>query len=470
MIFVSITYAKFYLLLYFRNLIKTMLQLFSKITAFFRNNKVIKPISDLRFGRYSDNNKTVQQTKQWAQALELYNNKEYDKSIDLFFNYLTDTQENNINYTKNENEHTLILYQGTKKIHGTIANNELTANVQVAEMKTPIIAVMRKLLEQNHTLSHSKYVLHDGIIQMQFTTAIKNASPNKLYYALRELATKADKQDDLLIHEFDNIKSIDDDHVKPFAKGEAEIKYTYFVKWITNTLQQCDDLNQDTYSGAIAYLLLTLLYRIDYLICPEGKLLQKVEEINNCYWENKDENVDSVYRNEILKKGLRDILHWSKEDVCKCFYRARATFAANTPRLFTDLIDNIKSANENMVWYKEKKQTDIANKIMEYGLLYNQFAYSLPSFFTDLILVYMRINYAYFFKELQYDISLYNETNNQLNQQEIKKAINYIIDNEKNKYKKLIFNVDKLDFTDLCNFNASFVKQIEMLQLETSNN
>jgi hypothetical protein len=82
----------------------------------------------------------------------------------------------------------------------------------------------------------------------------------------------------------------------------------------------------------------------------------------------------------------------------------------------------------------------------------------------------MRINYAYFFKELQYDISLYNETNNQLNQQEIKKAINYIIDNEKNKYKKLIFNVDKLDFTDLCNFNASFVKQIEMLQLETSNN
>ena len=37
---------------------------------------------------------------------------------------------------------------------------------------------------------------------MRFDSDIETANPSKLYYGLKELATKADKQDDLLVQDF----------------------------------------------------------------------------------------------------------------------------------------------------------------------------------------------------------------------------------------------------------------------------
>ena len=56
---------------------------------------------------------------------------------------------------------------------------------------------------------------------------------------------------------------------------EKAIKLKYYKKWIQETLDLIGGIDADKFSGGIAYLLLALAYRIDYLILPEGKLLKR---------------------------------------------------------------------------------------------------------------------------------------------------------------------------------------------------
>ena len=97
-------------------------------------------------------------------------------------------------------------------------------------MPAPSVPVMRRLLEMNFTLYYSRYAINEDKIYMLFESDIITANPSKLYYGLKELATKTDKQDDLLVQDFTSLQPLDTDHVIPIPEEEKEIKFRYFKK------------------------------------------------------------------------------------------------------------------------------------------------------------------------------------------------------------------------------------------------
>lgn len=417
----------------------------------------------IRMGRYSDNNKTVEKTQKWYDAEDLYKEKKYFEAIEIFFDYLKDDIENNVILTKIENEYTFDIYQGTKIVKGKITEKEVTAWVSLAKMEKASTPVMRRLLEMNFTLFYARYALKDDTLCMLFDTSIDIASPNKLYYGLKEIATKADKQDDLLVNDFATLQAVDNLHVEMFSDNEKEVKYKYFQFWIESTLKNMEDLNQDSFSGGIAYTLLALLYKIDFLITPEGKLLNELEKIIDLYWLNK-ENKTAVERNQLLKDGLQKLLAWEKEEVLKYFYRAKATFAVTVPKPHAVVADAIKAVLENMLWYKDNKHPNIANAVMEYGLSYCQYSYSLPNVTTDLFTLFMHINYPSYFQELRFNEKYY--LHNQFETQKINNKINKLILSNLDKYPLLKFNTESLSYNTLVDFNQSFLNQILQLNFE----
>ena len=74
-------------------------------------------------------------------------------------------------------------------------------------MPQPSVPVMRRLLEMNFTLYYSRFALDNERLCMRFESDIETANPSKLYYGLKELATKADKQDDLLVQDFSSLQT-----------------------------------------------------------------------------------------------------------------------------------------------------------------------------------------------------------------------------------------------------------------------
>jgi hypothetical protein len=424
-------------------------------------------LDGIRFGRYSDNNKSHAKTQSWYLAEDRYKEKKYEEAFRAFFDYLRDDEEDNVIYQIDGRKFSFTLMQGSKKIHGECDGETINARSPLAIMETPGTAVMRRLLELNYSLYYSHSAMDDGnTLYMVFLSDVISTNPSKLYYGLRELATKADRQDDLLLNDFSYLKATDIDHIQQLPEKEREIKYNYFRIWIEEALNRVTELNQDSFSGAIAYILLDLLYRIDFLILPEAKLLRELEKINSIYWDKKDE-IALVERNQMMKEAIRKLLDMPKEDFEASLYRSKSTFSIATPPKVEKLKDHIFGANKDSHWYIDNKYTDIGVLINEYGMLYNQFIYSMPKVQTDLITIYVAVMHPEFFTELGMKQAFYNRETKKFNQELVQAAVDQAIGKFKDKFKNLRWDHKRINYDTLYDFGITYSEQVANLNLET---
>ena len=426
--------------------------------------KAAEPLPAINFGRYSDNNKTVEKTARWADADNLFAAKKYPESIDAFFDYLRDDTANNVTIDRNGTDFTFEIYQGSKIVRGKGNAGHLQAEISLVKMPQPSVPVMRRLLEQNFSLYYSRYSLDGDRLCMRFDSEIETANPNKLYYALKELATKADKQDDLLVQDFSNLQTLDIGHIIEIPEPEKETKFVFMQKWISETLQYIETLDAEKFSGGIAYLLLVLAFRIDYLICPEGILQAELEKIPIIYF-TKDERPASEKNNAMIEAYIK-LQSKPREDFFKSLFRNKSSFAIVAPQTQKTITDAINGANINMAWYRDNNYPLIAQQICEYGISYCQYTYSLPKPLSELFQLMMRVNYPDYFIALGFTETFYDGSKNKFVSEKIINVINDIQNSWRKKYPKLDFRTSNLKFDSLVNFNFSVTSELELLNFD----
>lgn len=427
--------------------------------------KTEEPDPDIRFGRYSDNNKTVEKVEKWNEAEALFKEKKYHESLAFFFQYLRDDEVGNVIHASEGKNGSFEFYQGSKIIRGFYNEEMLQAKVYLAQMLQPSVPVMRRLLEMNFNLYYSRYALNETRLAMLFDSDIETANPSKLYYGLKELATKADKQDDLLVQDFTSLLPLDNEHISDIPEEEKAVKLKYFKKWIQETLELVAKVDADKFSGGIAYLLLALAYRIDYFIVPEGKLLNELEKIVEVYFRKDDRLVTE--KNQEMMDCYQKLLTKDKEEFYPYLFRSKYTFSIVTPQNYKAISDSIYNANQNIGWYRENKLPEIAAQISEYGFSYCQYSYSLPRPVSELFQLFMMVNYGDYFQDLGFKDNLYDSATNEYNREEIFTRIKVIEQKWKQKYPELDFKTGKLKFDNRVAFNHSFTTEIEYLNLET---
>ncbi|HEX7753863.1 MAG TPA: hypothetical protein VF421_00845, partial [Niabella sp.] len=241
-------------------------------------------------------------------------------------------------------------------------------------------------------------------------------------------------------------------------------KYTFMQRWITETLEKVDEVDADKFSGGISYLLLSLIYRIDFLIIPEGQLLNQLEKIGGIYFKKDERSV--VDKNRDMIEAFRELKAKSKEEVFKNLFRSKYTFSIVTPQVHKVLADAIHEADENMLWYRDNRYEYFANKLMEYGLTYCQYSYSLPKPITLLIQLFMQVNYADYFKALGYNEALYDPAANRFREEAIIRHLRTVENQWKERYPYMSFRTETVNFTNLLSFNYSFTSLIEKLNMD----
>jgi hypothetical protein len=422
------------------------------------------PEPDISFGRYSDNNKPLGKVNRWTDADNLFKQRNYTESLDAFFEYLRDEAAQNVVYERNGAEGRFQFYQGSKIVRGRFDQDQLTAEVTLARMPQPSVPVMRRLLEMNINLYYSRFALDNDRLCMRFDSDIEGATPSKLYYGLKELSTKADKQDDLLVQDFTVLQKMDSEHVTDIPQHEKEIKYAFLQKWIRETLDQIAAVDPDKFSGGISYMLLSLIYRIDYLLTPEGKMLNELEKAAAIYFK-KDER-PATEKNRDMVEEFNKILAKTREEVFSYFFRSRYTFSIVAPQPHKAISDSIHAANQNMPWYRDNGYPFIANQVTEYGISYCQYSYSLPRILTELFHLYMRVNYGDFFRALGFRDLYYDPAKSSFDQEKIIEQIRNIQEKWRNKYPNADFKTENLRFDSLVNFNQTYTNELEFLNLD----
>lgn len=430
----------------------------------FGRSKKDKPEPAISFGRYSDNNKSMGKVNRWTDADNFFKQQQYPQSLEAFFDYLRDDEQQNVVLEKNGEEGIFHLYQGSKIVRGEFGRERIQAEITLARMPQPSVPVMRRLLEMNFSLYYSRYALDGDRLCMRFDSDIKTANPNKLYYGLKELAIKADKQDDLLVQEFASLQSLDTEHLIEIPASEKEIKYQFLLSSVRETLENIATQDPEKLLGGISYMLLTLAFRIDYLICPEGKLLTELEKIVDIYYRQTEKPV--IERNQAMIAEFRKWLDKKPEDVYPYLFRSKHSFAIVSPENQKSVTDSVSSSVQNMVWYRDNGHTFITNKVLEYGISFCQFSYSLPRPLTDLFRLFMQVNYAEYFTALGFARSYYNPVTSRFSSEDIMDEIDKIVSAWRPKYSRFIFNSQSLRFDSLVNFNQSFVTELGNLNFD----
>ena len=432
---------------------------------FGRSKKKAEPEPAILFGRYSDNNKPVEKVNRWNDADSLFKEKKYTESFDAFFEYLRDDAIDNVVHERNESNGRFHFYQGSKIVRGSYDNEHLHAEVTLAKMATPNVPVMRRLLEMNFNLYYSRYALDDERLCMRFDSDTETANPSKLYYGLKELSTKGDKQDDLLVQDFAALQTLDTDHVIEIPNEEKEIKYQWMQKWIDETVSYIKTLDADKFSGGIAYLLLALAYRIDYLIVPEGKVMHDLEKIVEIYFK-KDERQPTEKNRDMITE-FEKLKARPKEEVFAALYRSKHTFAIVTPQNYKTIADAIYNANQNINWYRDNNYPSIAAQIAEYGIAYCQYSYSLPKPVSEFFHLFMLVNYGEYFQALGFNADYYNLETKQFDADKIAGRVRAIVDTWKSKYPNLKMKLENIKYDSMVSFNVSFTTEVEFLNLDT---
>ena len=143
------------------------------------------------FGRYSDSYKAKEQYDAWEVSVSHFEAGEYLDSYREFFKYLQDPSQENVVYTEDNGTLHFELLQGSKKIVGSCTKEKVQASAKVVSSDRLNVGFMRRLMEKNYSLKYGRFALNEqNDIIIKFDTYVVDGSPWKLYYALKEVATK----------------------------------------------------------------------------------------------------------------------------------------------------------------------------------------------------------------------------------------------------------------------------------------
>ncbi len=433
----------------------------------FNTNEPLEDQPNIKFGRYSDAYKTVEQYAHWESSLKLFDQKEYLKAYDHFFQFLYNEDEENVTWSIEGDLIQFKILQGSKLIKGTIDKKSIRVETRVAQVKAPGVGFMRRLVEKNYDLKHSRFAIDDtSHIVLVFTSFLIDGSPYKLYYALKELSTQADKIDDLLLDEFDVLKEVDSECKTDISQEQKEVKHQFIMTQLQEVLDylEKDNIIINEYPGGIAYLLLDTCYKLDCLTRPEGFMMESLERIHRFYFAKNTKK--TVQRNVALIKEFKKLLTRSKKEYFKEMYDVSATFGITTSVEHAKVMAFIEGEIHNMDWYAENGHEEIALAVPGYIIGYCMFNYAVPKPVRDFFILYYEVIEFDYFTALGYTAKYVEGAS--LKKKPIRQAIEIIAKRHRKDFPNLTPVTRDLVFDSKHAFAKSFLLMIYRLNLNTT--
>ncbi len=436
--------------------------LFDRIFGGFMKKEEEEP--KIRFGRFSEIYKTPQQLEAWKSSLKAFEKKEYLQAYRLFFDYLNDPKQDNVKYWDEAGLLKFEILQGSKKIVGEANSEKVHAVINVVHCERLNVGFMRRLLDLNFGLRHSKFTLNEeNNICMKFDSFLIDGSPFKLYASLKEMATKSDKMDDLLLDEFEMLKAIDNEHVESLPVDEANVKYNFMIKWYDHMLSKIEALHPTKDAVSVSIIIRYFIYKLDYLVQPEGYLMELLERCHKVYYARDNQSAEQ--KNDSVLKELQDIKKRSREEFDKEFYKVPATFGITAPVNHDWVVGAIESEIAGFDWYINNNQENVAIDMVGFIATYSLFNYAVPQPDREYFHLIVEILEADYFEALGIKHDYYDRKTGKFDKSAVRNEIYSIEKSNKEKFPQIDADTGKLKYKSLSAFMKSFLLVIKALNL-----
>jgi hypothetical protein len=420
---------------------------------------------DIPFGRYSDAYKSDAQQAAFDSSLDLFEKGEYLNAYRSFFEYLKDERFENITFRAENEQITFEFWQGSQRVTGLATSEKVRVESNVARADDLNVGFLRRLMEANFSLKFSRFALSpDNNLCIRFDTRTVDGSPLKLLNAFRELAIHADKQDDLLLDEFKTLQPAEPRTYGDISEAEKEVKYAYLRSEIEGAFATLDSgkPDQNIYPGTYAYMLLAMAFKLDYLIRPEGFMMDALEKIYAAYFAKNNHTPQAKVQQ--IRREFQKLLDRPQAEFFKEMYRTRSTFGVNPSVPHGTLVTLIEGELPNMEWPTQQGFEALALAVPQYVAGFALFHYAPPKPDRDFLHLFFQVTEASFFRQLGFENQLADEAG-RLNKAEILREIKNITKRNQSEFPRLRPDVGRLDFASATLFGKSFLLMLKDLDV-----
>lgn len=423
---------------------------------------------DIPFGRFSDAYKSAEQHQAFDRSLEAFEQGEPLVAYRELLYYLVDesAKQPNIHWEEKGGALHFELFQGSQCITGIADSHSVKVESRVAKANDLNVGFMRRLMEANFHLKFSRFALDsDNNLCIVFDSKTIDGSPLKVLHAVRELAIHADKQDDLLLGEFTQALSpADGRQLEAIPDSEKEVKYQYIKRSIEAVFAEMEKGKPDpnTYPGTYAYLFLALTFRLDYLIKPEGFMMDLLERVYAAYFTKN--NLTPQVKLQQMKREFQSLLNRPKEAFFAEMYRTQSTFGANPAVPHGTVAGFVEGELANMEWPLQEGHDTLALAIPQYIAGFILFHQAPPKPDRAFLHLFFQITESQFFRELGFDIP-FTDQDGRLQKPDILKEIKRLTEQYRLEYPKLRPDTNGLNFASPTLFAKSYLLMIKGLDL-----
>ncbi len=410
----------------------------------------------IRFGRFTDAHKSQEQYDDWDAGIKAYSDGDYLRSFEKLLDFLDQDDQDNIERELLSDQIKFHIHQGSKCVHGTYGPTSIYAESKIVKIKEYSIGYLRRMVEHNYNLNYARYAIDsDNNIAIVFDGDVRDSPLEKLYFAFKEMAINADKQDDLLLDEFKSLEPIDESIKKSLSEEIKDIKYQFIIDKAKETFEQIDQIrvSPDKQQGAISYMLLALIYKLDFLTVPEGNAMEAFERMHRIFFKDTQRGIGQ--KNAAIIKELHKLTDRPKESFLSEFYDVCSTFGITYSIEGSKMVEFIDPEIKYIQWYIQNNHPIVAEAVCSYIVGYLLFNHTPPKPAFQLFILYYRVIEASYFKALGFS-ELYIPESDTFDQDKIQQIVKDIYNTNKDEYPKLKLN-GTLSYNTKVEFARSFI-------------
>ena len=417
----------------------------------------------LRFGRFTEHFLDADKIAKWDEAMLHYEKKDFTKSYIALLEYIQNEDHSNLSFKEKLSLRMgFELIHGSKLIYGYSNQNGFYATAKLVHVEEDNAALFKILLAENYTLRYNRFALDDVnnlVVLLHFDHI--NASPLNLFRGLREMAILCDTKDDIIVADYPGTSSVNMKVERTAGEDELRLKYQYFHATLDGVLKWYHSAQNliEKQPGLALFAFLSSLYKIDYLVKPEGKILEKIQEIHTSYHHNKD-------KIQVKTSNIHDII----TGLSLCEKSAFDVEIYDTILSFGILQDcNTEKAKELIAselhyagWYIQQRFDIEASYILDYITSHLLFTFNLSKRLRSLLHLYLEINETEFFEKL--GKTYFNKKNNLPKKKAIIERIQYVLKN--NQMVNEDFPFSELKFDNKISFAHSMLNCISKTEFD----
>jgi len=316
----------------------------------------------------------------WPKVTETYEAGKFHEAFVELLNYIDPEL---VAKTGNAVRTEFTVPHGSVLVHIKIENGMFTVDAPFLKLpEKASVALLRQVAQINFSpLSVSGIELEGDQLTFRFQCPLNLCEPFKIYYVLKEICQNADMYDDEFIKKFGAVR-LREPLVTYYDKQKLDEMWNLLQKFATEALEYIKFFTDKRWDGYVWDAIIHALYKIEYILGPQGFFRNELEKIVNTMW-NKD-----IPLNEVNSKGqkyLQSLQTYKREDFDKDVYQIR-NFVPYKSYL------SIEQLKENLAESQNTAQNELnsnnfigATYTLMLVLLKNFYNYTIPTAQADIL-------------------------------------------------------------------------------------